>query len=175
VSSAVQFILTAEDTEERRGRCRYLLMQRCGAHRDSQRISQKIVAYVNGEKMSETILIGRGKHFSSIARSQWEEQLHKVPERMKIRLSFMTNQHHLVRYFVVRTLPRTGRPIPPELIAAKLKIALKKVNAILAELEERLFFLVRDKQGAVLWAYPVTADATRHRLRFSTGEEIYAA
>jgi hypothetical protein len=94
---------------------------------------------------------------------------------MKIRLSFMTRQHHLVRYFVVRMLPRLERPIPPEMIAEKLKITLRKVNAILAELEERLFFLVRDKQGSVLWAYPVTADATRHRLRFSTGEEIFAA
>ena len=126
--------------------------------------------------MSETILIGRGSQFSAIPRNLWEEQLSKVPARMKIRLSFMTKHHHLVRYFVVRTLPRVGRPIPPEMIAAKLKITLKKVNAILAELEERLFFLVRDKQGgSVLWAYPVTAEKTRHRLRFSTGEEIYAA
>lgn len=125
--------------------------------------------------MSETILIGRGSQFSAIPRNLWQKQLSQVPKRMKIRLSFMTKQHHLVRYFVVRTLPRTGGPIPPEMIAAKLKITLKKVNAILAELEERLFFLVRDKQGSVLWAYPVTAEATRHRLRFSTGEEIYAA
>jgi len=125
--------------------------------------------------MSESILIGRGSQFSAIPRNLWEQQLSKVPERMKTRLSFMTKQHHLVRYFVVRTLPRTGGPIPPEMIAAKLKIALKKVNAILAELEERLFFLVRDKKGSVLWAYPVTAEATRHRLRFSTGEEIHAA
>ena len=127
------------------------------------------------KRMPETILIGRGKHFSSIPRSSWKEQLDKVPARMKVRLSFMTKQHHLVRYFVVRMLPRIGRPIPPEMIAEKLKISLKRVNPILAELEERLFFLVRDKQGCVLWAYPVTAEETRHRLRFSTGEEIYAA
>jgi hypothetical protein len=128
-----------------------------------------------GENMSETILVGRARQFSSIPRKQWEDQLNKVPERMRIRLGFMTKQHHLVRYFVVRSLPRIGRPIPPEMIAARLKIPLKKVNAILTELEERLFFLVRDKQGSVQWAYPVTAEATRHRLRFSTGEEIYAA
>lgn len=125
--------------------------------------------------MFESILVGRGKQFFSIPRKQWEDQLNKVPERMRIRLGFMTKQHHLVRYFVVRSLPRIGRPIPPEMIAAKLKISLKRVYAILAELEERLFFLVRDKQGSVQWAYPVTAEETRHRLRFSTGEEIYAA
>jgi len=125
--------------------------------------------------MSETILIGRGRQLTSIPRSQWEEQLSKVPQSMKTRLSFMTRQHHLVRYFVVRNLPRIGRPIPPELIAAKLKLPLPRVNAILTELEERLFFLVRDEHGHVSWVYPVTVDETPHRLSFSTGERIYAA
>lgn len=125
--------------------------------------------------MSETILIGRGRQLASIPRSQWEEQLSKVPQAMKTRLSFMTRQHHLVRYFVVRTIPRIGRPIPPELIAAKLMLPLRRVNAILAKLEERLFFLVRDERGHVSWAYPVTVDETPHRLTFSTGERIYGA
>jgi len=125
--------------------------------------------------MSETILIGRGRQVTSIPRSQWEEHLSKVPQSMKTRLSFMTRQHHLVRYFVVRHLPRIGRPIPPELIAAKLRLPLPRVSEILAELEERLFFLVRDNRGNVSWAYPVTAERTPHRLTFSSGERVYAA
>ena len=125
--------------------------------------------------MSETILIGRGCQLTSIPRSQWEEQLSKVPQAMKTRLSFMTRQHHLVRYFVVRNLPRIGKPIPPELIAAKLGLALPRVIDILAELERKLFFLVRDDRGQVSWAYPVTVEKTPHRLSFSTGERIYAA
>ena len=64
---------------------------------------------------------------------------------------------------------------PPELIAAELMIALPRVNEILAELEERLFFLVRDENGHVSWAFPVTVEETPHRLSFSTGEHIYAA
>lgn len=99
----------------------------------------------------------------------------KVPQSMKTRLSFMTRQHHLVRYFVVRRLPRIARPIPPEMVAAKLNLPLLRVNAILAELEEKLFFLVRDERGHVSWAYPLTVDETPHRLSFSTGERIYAA
>ena len=125
--------------------------------------------------MSERILIGRGRQLTSIPRSQWEEQLSRIPAAMKTRLSFMTRQHHLVRYFVVRSLPRIGRPIPPELIAEKLMLPLPRVNAILAELEERLFFLVRDEHGHVCWAYPVTADKTPHHLSIDTGERIYAA
>ena len=125
--------------------------------------------------MNETILIGRGRQFTSMPRSQWEEQLSNVPRSMKTRLSFMTRQHHLVRYFVVRNLPRIGEPISPELIATKLRLALPRVIAILTELEQKLFFLVRDGRGHVAWAYPVTVEKTPHRLSFSTGERIYAA
>jgi hypothetical protein len=125
--------------------------------------------------MSETILIGRGRQLTSITRRQWEEQLSKVPTGMKTRLSFMTRQHHLVRYFVVRTLPRFGKPIPPEVISAKLSLPLPRVIRILGELEERLFFLVRNQHGHVVWAYPVTAEKTPHRLTFSSGERIHAA
>ena len=125
--------------------------------------------------MSETVLTGRGRKIESMPRSEWEGHLSKVPEGMKTRLSFMTAQHHLVRYFVVRELPRVGRPIAPEIIASRLMLPLKRVNEILAELEERLFFLVRNESGQVSWAYPVTADETPNRLIFSTGERIYGA
>jgi hypothetical protein len=125
--------------------------------------------------MNEEILIGRGGQITSIPRQQWEERLSKVPESMKTRLSFMTRQHHLVRYFLVRELPRAGEPISPELVSEKLKLPLARVNAILDELEARLFFLVRDKRGRVSWAFPVTVDRTPHRLTISTGESIYAA
>lgn len=100
--------------------------------------------------------------------------MNKVPMSMENRLSFMTRQHHLVRYFVVRWLPRIGK-LPPETIAAKLNLPLRRVNAILAELEEKLFFLVRDERGYVCWAYPVTATRTPHVLAFDSGELIYAA
>jgi hypothetical protein len=125
--------------------------------------------------MSETILAGRGREITSVPRAEWEGHLSKVPEAIKIRLSFMTSEHHLVRYFVVRTLPRMARPIAPEIVAARLKLPLRRVNEILAELEKRLFFLVRDNRGHVSWAYPVTADETPHRLIFSSGERLYAA
>ncbi|HSB10923.1 MAG TPA: hypothetical protein VLM38_15660 [Blastocatellia bacterium] len=125
--------------------------------------------------MDQTILIGRDREIASIPRKHWEDQLAHVPERMKVRLSFMTVQHHRVRYFVVRELARSGTAVSPELIAAKLKLSLPRVNQILEELEERLFFLVRDKRGRVSWAFPVTVDKTPHKLKFSTGEEVYAA
>ena len=125
--------------------------------------------------MSETILVGRGREIELMPRSEWEGQLSKVPEAMKTRLGFMTEQHHLVRYFVVRELPRVRRPITPEYIASSLVLPLARIDKILGELEERLFFLVRDSSGHVSWAFPVTAEVTPHRLTFSTGDRINGA
>jgi hypothetical protein len=61
------------------------------------------------------------------------------------------------------------------LISAELNLSISKTIEILDELEKNLFFLVRNEQGDVTWAFPVTADKTRHRMTFSTGERINAA
>ena len=87
----------------------------------------------------------------------------------------MTDAHHQVRYFVVKGLADKQRPIEPEFISKTLNMPLAQVRGILEELERKLFFLVRDEQGAVVWAYPVTAETTPHRLNFSTGERLYGA
>jgi len=94
---------------------------------------------------------------------------------MKTRLSFMTSQHHRIRRYLVREIPRTGRPIQPKLISEQLKLPIDRVNEILDDLEGNLFFLVRNERGHVCWAFPVTAERTPHQLRFSSGERIYAA
>jgi len=87
----------------------------------------------------------------------------------------MTEEHHRVRYFVVRELPRVGAPLQPEFIAEKLDLPLARVNAILDELEKNLVFLVRNGQGMVSWAFPVTVESTPHELTFGTGERLYGA
>ena len=49
------------------------------------------------------------------------------------------------------------------------------ILALLDDLQKHLFFLVLNPAGDVNWAYPVTAEKTPHRLRFSSGELTYAA
>jgi hypothetical protein len=91
-------------------------------------------------------------------------------------LAFMTPRHHAVRNFVVLELPRNhGRPLSPARIAAALHLEAALVIQLLDDLERHLFFLVRDRRGNVSWAFPVSSDRTPHRLRFSTGERVYAA
>ena len=85
----------------------------------------------------------------------------------------MTGAHHRVRYFVVKGLADKQKPIEPEFISKTLNMPLAQVTDILEELERKLFFLVRDEQGAVVWAYPVTVETTPHSLNFNTGERLY--
>ena len=125
--------------------------------------------------MSEFILLGRGKQITAVPRAAWEAHLAHVPEHGGERLSFMSEEHHRVRYWVVEELPRSGQPLPPAVIAQGLKLPVGRVNTILDDLEKHLTFLVRNEAGAVAWAYPVTVEPTPHELTFNSGERLYAA
>ena len=90
-------------------------------------------------------------------------------------LGFMTGTHRTVHHYVVRELPRLGRPMPPDNIARDLELPLERVVHILDDLEAHMTFLFRNGAGAVVWAYPVTVEETPHRITFSSGEKLYAA
>lgn len=125
--------------------------------------------------MKETLLLSRSGQLAPVPRVPWEGHLAQAPTHAETRLSFMTPDHHRLRYFVVTELPRLGAPLPPEYLARQLRLPLPEIIRLLDDLERRLFFLIRDEQGAVAWAYPVTAEPTPHRLTFSSGERLYAA
>jgi hypothetical protein len=95
--------------------------------------------------------------------------------RVDASLDFMSEDHHRIRNYVVRELPRIGRPLSPEFIAGELDLPLAQVTDILDELEQHMTFLFRNADGAVAWAYPVTVERTPHHVTCGTGERVYAA
>jgi hypothetical protein len=125
--------------------------------------------------MSATILRGAASEFIEEPQSTWDEYLARAPEEFKKLLRFMSEEHHRVRNHVVEELPRSGQPLAPEAIAQAVALPKARVESILGELERNLFFLVRNEDGAVIWAFPVTVTDTPHHLRFSTGERLDAA
>jgi hypothetical protein len=125
--------------------------------------------------MSGTILVGAGREIRRVPDDAFVQTIKGLPARMTSRLAFMTSDHHLVRDFVVREMPRQRSPIPPLGIANVTGLNLREVSVILSDLERNLFFLVRDSDGNVSWAFPVTTSVTPHRLTFSTGESIFGA
>ena len=126
--------------------------------------------------MDETMLIGKGEQILVVSTEPLRKHLAAARTHSATRLAFMTEEHHRVRNFVVRELPRkAGKPLRPEDIAQRLALPLDRVVALLADLQQHLFFLVLDDAGAVSWAFPVAVEKTPHRLHFSSGEGIWAA
>lgn len=126
-------------------------------------------------KQKTNVLLGIWRHLFPVPPTIWQSQVEQSATRARARLAFMTLEHHRVRNWVVRELPRFGKPIAPDWIARALSLPLVQVVAILDDLEKHKTFLYRNTDGAVAWAYPVTVEPTPHRLTLSTGEQIYAA
>jgi hypothetical protein len=125
--------------------------------------------------MNKSLLLGVWRFLLRIPRPIWQQEVARSARASEKSLAFMTADHHRVRDFVVRELPRLAKPILPETIVQSLNMEPERVASILDELERNMTFLYRNEQGAVTWAYPVTVDKTPHRITFSTGEQIYAA
>jgi hypothetical protein len=121
--------------------------------------------------MNKNLLTGVGRFTLPVPPKLW----HRSGKGGTDPLAFMSIAHHRVRDYVVLELPRCGKPLTPERIAQELQLPQSQVVEILDELEKHKTFLFRNPQGAVTWAYPVTVDPTPHRVRFSSGEQVYAA
>jgi len=125
--------------------------------------------------MSSHVLVGAGREIQPLPDDAFVRSVKGLPARMAARLAFMSRDHHTVRDFVVRELPRQDKPVSPIQVAQVTRLTAAKVSALLAELERNLFFLVRNAEGDVSWAFSVTTSPTPHRLTFSTGEKIFGA
>lgn len=120
--------------------------------------------------MDDKLLLGIWRSVLPIPTNIWKRLI-----RGDADLGFMSEDHHRVRDLVVREMPKEAKPLTSQWISQKLSLSVPEVISILDELERNMTFLFRNPQGAVSWAYPVTTDRTPHKLKFSTGEEIYAA
>jgi len=125
--------------------------------------------------MSSKVWMGTGRHMLRIPGLLWKRRVVARSKHTRASLGFMSEEHHLVREYALRALPRAGAPLSPDLIARELDLPLELVNAVLDDLEKHLTFIRRNADGAVEWAYPVTAFQTPHEVTFSTGERLYSA
>jgi hypothetical protein len=125
--------------------------------------------------MKSTLLIGLGPWLLPLPGMIWKKRVNQAKHTMPARLAFMSEDHHRVRNYVVRELPRIGMPITPARLSEDLDMPAERVTVILDELERHLTFLYRNPAGDVAWAYPVTADETPHRITINGKERLYAA
>lgn len=138
-------------------------------------VGQEVESSALKRGLMSGIFIGEGREIREISDDEFMKAIKHLPEEMAKRLQFMSADHHAIRDFVVREMPRQSRAISPRQIAAATAIDSHRVRTILSELEAHLFFLARNSAGDVCWAFPVTTERTAHRLSFSTGENIFGA
>lgn len=125
--------------------------------------------------MGNQALLGFKRYMIPIPGPIWRAVVLKNARKLEMELSFMSEEHHLVRNYVVQTLSRTGESLSAEHIASKMNMPIELVRVILDDLEKHMTFLCRYGQSSVNWAYPVTVDQTPHHITYSTGERGYAA
>src|SRR5260370_22790215 len=120
--------------------------------------------------MKDTILIGKGEKLLEVPAEVWRKHFASSQHHTAGMLSFMTGDHHLVRNFVVRELPRNhGKPLSPEDISQGVNLPLIMITTILADLHKNLLFLVRNNAAVGSWAFPSTSNMTPPRCYFSNG------
>lgn len=121
------------------------------------------------------VLLGFNRRMIPIPWFVFTRILQREAKKTKRILGGLDNEHRRVHRFVVKNLPSLARPMPPDYIADRLNLEKERVIQILDELEQRLIFLFRPEGHDIVWAYPVTAEPTPHKLAFSSGERIWAA
>ena len=121
------------------------------------------------------VLLGFKRHMLPIPWGLFRRAAPREARKTQRALGGLDDEQRRVHHFVVRELPRLGQPMSPDHVAAALQMDLARVVEILDELERRLIYLYRPMGRDVVWAYPVTAEPTPHRLAFSSGERLWAA
>lgn len=81
--------------------------------------------------------MGAGREIRRVPNDAFTQGIQGLPVRMTSRLAFMTSDHHLVRDFVVREMPRQRNPIPLPAIANAIGLDLQKVSILLSNLERQ--------------------------------------
>ena len=118
--------------------------------------------------MNKSLLLGFRRFLLRIPRPIWQQEVARSVRASEKSLAFMTADHHRVRDFVVRELPRIAEPIPPETIAQRLDMELGKVISILDELEKNMTFLYRNEAGCSDLGLPGDSgtNAPSHHLQY---------
>ena len=125
--------------------------------------------------MSNKLMLGLWRYVLHVPPFVWQKQIEKGKRRFEKAYGEIPTDIRNVHHFVVRELPRVGKPLDADFISGELGLSIDRVHAALDYLEKRMTYLYRNKAGKVIWAYPVTVEKTPHRIAFNTGEELYAA
>ena len=125
--------------------------------------------------MENALFVRLGGTGLRVPRALWQQIVAGEARRSAGGIGWMTPEHHRVRDFAVTEIVRTGEALSPAQIAAGTGLGDDRAAGLTGELERGKTFLYRSDGINVDWAYPAAAAATPHRVRFVSGERLYAA
>ncbi len=125
--------------------------------------------------MSGWMMLGVWRFVLRLPQGIGWKRVEKMAATASSKAGQLSPQTRQIHHFVVRELPTLAAPMPPDYIAEGLDLPVATVTETLADLEAQKGFLFRNGAGEVVWAYPVTVEPTPHRIRFRSGETLYAA
>ncbi len=125
--------------------------------------------------MEDVLLVQLGKVGLRVPGVLWQRIMAREARRSAGGIGWMTPGHHRVRDFAVTEMVRTGKALSPAQITAGTGLGAGQVHRLVGELERGKTFLYRSDGTNVDWAYPAAAAVTPHRVRFVSGESLYAA
>jgi len=125
--------------------------------------------------MRKKLMFGFWQYILPVPPFLWEKRIVAAKHKLEKELAFVTGDHRKIHHFVVRELPRHARPMTADFVAEQTNMPVDRVTSILKDLDEHMTFICRDREGQVVWAYPVTVEKTPHHVTFDTGEQVYAA
>ncbi len=125
--------------------------------------------------MKEYVMVSRKGEIAEINLDEWKKMLVGASKFLTKYTRFMSDDHHLVRNYVVRELSKYTEPIKPEEVSEALNIPVDRVRTCLEDIHKAHAFLHLDKVGDVEWACPGTLADSPHKVTYSTGEKIHGA
>lgn len=125
--------------------------------------------------MKNKLMLGLWRYVFHVPPFIWQKQIEKGKKRFEKEYGKMPKDFRNVHHFVVKGLPQIMKPLSESIISENMGLSIDQVRFALDYLEKRMTYLFRNKEGEVVWAYPVTVEKTPHKLTFNTGEKLYAA
>lgn len=109
--------------------------------------------------MSNKLMTGFWRYIFMIPPFLWEKRTDKMKKKIEKKFGYMTEEHRMIHHYVVKELPGVWEPLSPKFAAKELELSHGQVKTILDDLEKKKL-LVRNNDGKVPWAYPVTVEKT---------------
>jgi hypothetical protein len=124
--------------------------------------------------MFERVMLGLGRRMIPLPETVFRAGVRWDAAKLDRRPDLAPDERR-VHHHAVREIPTRRRPISPQAFADELGLELDEVERILDGLERRMTYLCRRGGEDVVWAYPVTAEATVHRVSIDGGGPFSAA